>query len=196
MKLEDVYDSEAEAEALAAILDARYLGMLAATHEAVGSALAPFPGFDAEAFRLDDEATRRILAESAERVVLINDATRAALREQLQEGQRRGYSAFELAYGVPNDDYRGVDHLFAVTWKGRAETVALTELAQAQAVAALDRYAASGVVDEVEIVEHEDTDEPCASRNGTVVPLSARPLPLHPRCRMGTIPRVRADALA
>lgn len=196
MRLEDVYDDEAEQEALAAILDPRYVGMLAATHEAVGSALAPFLGPDAEAFRLDDAATRTILAEAAERVVLITAATRDALREQLREGQRRGYSAFQIANGVPAEDYRGVDGLFRTTWKGRAETVARTELAHAQNVASLDRYAATGLVDEVEIVEHEDTDGPCAARNGRVVPLSERPGLLHPNCQMGLIPRVRTDAPA
>jgi hypothetical protein len=194
--LEDVYDDEAEQEALAAILDPRYVGMLAATHAAVGSALAPFLGADAEAFRLDDAATRAILAESAERVVLITAATRDALREQLREGQRRGYSAFQIANGVPAEDYRGVDGLFRTTWRGRAETVARTELAHAQNVASLDRYAATGLVDEVEIVEHNDTDAPCAARNGTVVPLSEKPGLLHPNCQMGLIPRVRTDAPA
>jgi hypothetical protein len=196
VKLEDIYDSEAEQEALAAILDPRYVGMLAATHEAVGSALAPFLGADAEAFRLDDAATRTILAEAAERVVLITAATRDALREQLREGQRRGYSAFQIATGVPAEDYRGVDGLFRTTWRGRAETVARTELAHAQNVASLDRYAATGLVDEVELVEHDDTDAPCAARNGTVVALSERPGLLHPNCQLGLIPRVRADAPA
>jgi len=196
VRVEDVFDSEAEQEALAAILDPRYVGMLNATHEAVGSALAPFLGFDAEGFRLDDAATRALLAESAERVVLITAATRDALRAQLREGQRRGYSAHEIAYGVPAEDYRGVDHLFRTTWKGRAETVARTELAHAQNVASLNRYEATGLVAEVEIVEHDDTDAPCAARNGKVVPLSEKPGLLHPNCQMGLIPRVRTDALA
>jgi hypothetical protein len=97
---------------------------------------------------------------------------------------------------VPGEDFRGIAGLFGTTWKGRAETVALTELAQARAVASLDRYAATGMVDAVELVEHTDTDEPCARRNGQVVPLSERPVPLHPRCQVGYIPRVRADAAA
>ena len=45
------------------------------------------------------------------------------------------------------------------------------------------------MVDRVQIVEHEDTDEPCASRNGTVVPLASKPGLLHPNCQMGLDPR-------
>jgi hypothetical protein len=189
MGVDDIYDADAEQERLFAILARWYLSMLRGVHALIGSA---FP--EVGDFRLDDEATRLVLNEAAERVVLIDTATRTALREQLQEAQRRGYSAFQTANGVPGEDFRGIVGLFGITWKGRAETVALTELAQARAVASLDRYAATGLVDEVEIVEHTDTDEPCARRNGTVVPLSARPLPLHPRCQMGLIPVVREAA--
>lgn len=191
MRVDDVYDADAEQERLFAILARWYLSALRGVHALIGSA---FP--EVEDFRLDDEATRLVLNEAAERVVLIDTATRNALREQLKEGQRRGYSAFQLAAGVPAEEFRGIAGLFGTTWKGRAETIALTELAQAQAVASLNRYEATGLVDAVEIVEHTDTDEPCARRNGQVVPLSARPLPLHPRCQMGLIPRVRADAAA
>jgi hypothetical protein len=187
MRLEDVYNADDEQERLARVLDPRFLRMLDAWQELVAS---QFP--ELQDFRLDDEATRMILDASAERVVLIDTATRDAIREQLTVGQARGYSAHELAYGVPAEGYRGIDHLFRETWKGRPETVARTELAHAQNVASLDRYAATGQVDEVELVENEDTDEPCASRNGKVVPISERPGLLHPRCRLGIIPKVNA----
>jgi hypothetical protein len=186
MRLEDIYDADDEQERLARVLDPRFLRMLDAWQELVAS---QFP--ELQDFRLDDEATRMILSTAAERVVLIDSATRDAIREQLKVGQARGYSAHELAYGVPAEGYRGIDHLFTTTWKGRAEVCARTELAHAQNVASLDRYAATGLVDEVQIVEDEDTDEPCASRNGKVVPISDKPGLLHPQCQMGLIPRVR-----
>ena len=191
MRLSDVYDREAWQRGLAAILMPRFRRMLEVWHEFVGS---QFPELSPDEFRLDDEAVRMILAEAAERVVLIDSGTRDGIREQLREGQRRGYSAYQIAYGVPEDDYRGVDHLFAVTWKGRAETVARTELAWAQVTSALDRYQATGLVDRVRIHEDRDTDEPCASRAGKVVPLSDRPMPLHPRCKMGIEPLLKEEA--
>ncbi len=187
MRLEDVYDAKEWQRRLAAVLMPRYVRMLEAWQGLVSSAL---PQLQAEDFRLDDEATRAILAEAAERVVLIDAATRDAIREQLREGQKRGYSSYEIANGVPGEDYRGIDGLFAVTWKGRAETVAFNELAEAQHLAALDRYRATGLVEKVQLVENEDTDEPCASRNGKIVPLSSNPKRLHVNCRLGLVPVV------
>ena len=191
MRLSDIYDPQEWQRLLASILMPRFRRMLEAWHELVAS---QFPELSPEDFRLDDEATRMILAEAAERVVLIDAATRDAIREQLREGQRRGYSTYQLAYGVPEDDYRGIDGLFRTTWKGRAEVCARTELAHAQNVASLDRYAATGMVSRVQLVENEDTDEPCASRNGKVVPLSSKPGLLHPNCRLGIIPIVDEEA--
>ena len=191
MRLSDIYDREAWQRGLAAILMPRFLRMLEAWHELVAS---QFPERTPDEFRLDDEATRMILAEAAERVVLIDAATRDAIREQLREGQRRGYSTYQLAYGVPDEDYRGIDGLFRTTWKSRAETVSRTELAHAQVVASLDRYEATGMVSRVQLVENADTDEPCARRNGKVVPLSSKPGLLHPNCRLGIIPIVDEEA--
>ncbi len=191
MRLEDVYDAGEWQRRLAAILMPRYVRMLEAWQGLVSSAL---PQLQAEDFRLDDEATRAILAEAAERVVLIDASTRDAIREQLREGQKRGYSSSEIANGVPAEDYRGIDGLFAVTWKGRAQTVAFNELSEAQHVASLNRYAATGLIDKVQLVENEDTDEPCAARNGMVVPLSSNPQRLHVNCRLGTIPVVEDAA--
>ena len=187
MRLSDVYDAQEWQRRLAAILFPRYLRMLEAWHQLVQSAL---PQLSAEEFRVDDEATRALLAEAAEQVVLIDAATRDALRAQLREGQARGYSNEELAHGVPAEDYRGVDGTFTVTWKGRAETVARTELATASLASARNRWAASGLVKYLQIVEHEDTDEPCASMNGKVVPVAEAPGLEHPNCRRGYVPLV------
>ena len=187
MRLDDVYDQEAEQERLAAVLDPRYEGMLLAVHELVASA---FSELTPDQFRLDDEATRLILEEAATRVVLIDEATRSAIASTLQEGQRRGYSAFQLAHGVPEEGFQGIDGLFTQTWQGRAELVSVTEIAHAQNVASLNRYAATGMVERVQLVENTDTDEPCASRNGKIVPIGEQPGLLHPRCRLGLIPVV------
>ncbi len=180
--LEAVYDAEEEQGALALITFPRYARMLEVVHGLVESAL---PELDAEAFRLDDAATRRLLAKAAEQVVLIDETTRDGLRKVLQEGQERGYSDQQIADGVPKDGFGGVDGLYLNTWKHRAETITRTELSTAQVEASLDRYAATGLVSQVEIVEATDTDDACAARNGKRVLLTARPGLLHPNCLPG-----------
>jgi flagellar biosynthesis/type III secretory pathway protein FliH len=185
--LDAVYDSEEEQERLALALFPRYERMLAVVHRLVESA---FPELSPEDFRLDDAATRKMLAVAAERVVMIDEATRKALREVLQEGQRRGYSDKQIADGVPAEGYGGVDGLYLNTWRSRAETIARTELSTAQVEASLDRYQATGLVSRVELVEHTDTDDECAARNGRVVPISSRPQLNHPNCRLSVVPVV------
>jgi hypothetical protein len=185
VRLDAIYDADAEQERLAAILDPRYTRMLAAVHELVASA---FPELDD--YRLDDEAVRELLAAAAAHVVLIDDATRRAIAATLAEGQARGYSAFELAHGVAADGFGGIDGLFQGTWKGRSETVSQTELSTAQVAASLNRFQATGIVHRVRLVENEDTDAACAARNGQVVPISDQPGLLHPRCRLSVVPIV------
>jgi hypothetical protein len=185
--VDEVYEAEEEQRGLALILLPRYERMLRAVHELVESA---FPELTPDEFRLDDAATRRLLALAAERVVMIDEATRRALREVLQEGQRRGYSDTQIADGVPDEGYRGIKGLYLETWRGRAQTIARTELSEAQVASSLDRYAATGLVSRVELVEHRDTDAECVARNGQVVPLGERPGLLHPNCRLALIPVV------
>jgi len=175
MDLGDIYDQDAEQARLAAVLDPRYARMLVAVHELVRSA---FP--EAQDFRLDDLATRALLEEAATRVVMIDGTTQDAIQALLMIGQARGYSAHQIAYGVEDEDFGGIDGLFTQTWPHRAETIARTELANASNVASLNRYAATGLVQAVRIHENTDTDEPCAARAGQVVPLTEQPGLLHP----------------
>jgi hypothetical protein len=186
--IEDIYDADAEQAQLFVLLSARYRTLLKTIHEAVREEY----DLDPDTFRLDDPSVRRVLEDCAERVVRIDETTREAIRETLQEGQRRGYSLYQMANGVPKDDYRGIEGLFEETWKGRPETVARTEITHAQRTAALDRYAATGLVDRVRIIDG-DYDSVCASRNGTVVPLADRPDLAHPNCRMVVSPILRGE---
>lgn len=185
--IEDLWDDEFEQEQLAVIVERRYGAMLSALHSLIADAL----GLDAVVqFRLDDAATRAVLEHAAERVVRISDTTRDAIREHLQEGQRLGLSGWEIANGSPKDNFPPLDRLFDETWKGRADLISRTELAEAQRVSALNRYAASGLVDQVRVVDG-DYDAFCASRNGKVVPLAEAPDLAHPACRLVVIPVVR-----
>ena len=185
MDADAVYDAEDEQGRLALILFPRYEKMLHAVHGLVASA---FPELSPDDFRLDDQTTRRLLALAAERVVLIDESTRNDIRAVLQEGQRLGLSDREIAEGVPEQGFKGLRGLYRETYRNRSQAIARTELATAQVQAAQERYAATGLVQGVEIVEHTDTDDECAARNGRVVPLGQRVDLLHPNCRVAVIP--------
>lgn len=190
--LDDFYDQVEEQALLTVILQDAYVPILRAVHEAVRAALPPDI---AESFRLDDAATRIVLAEAALRVVRIDETTRNAIREVLQEGQRLGLSAWEIANGKPSIGFRGIEQLYMEKWAGRAEMIARTELQQAQNVASVNRYTATGIIDRVQIVDG-DFDDFCAARNGKIVPLAQAPGLAHPRCTLSLIPLLRQGIVA
>jgi hypothetical protein len=187
----DVYAGEEERKLLGEILERRYLGMLTVVH----ATLLRLFGFDAENFRLPDSATNAMLVEAAHRVVRIDEVTRMAIAEQLRVGQALGLSTHEIAYGVPRIGYHGVDGLYRETWKGRPELIARTELQNAQNEASLNRYAGTGMVDKVKIVDGDDWDDPCRQRNGKTVAISDHPRLNHPRCTLNVIPVLRDGIL-
>lgn len=169
------YDAEGEQGLLAAVLFPRYQRMLTVMHRLVESA---YPELNQAGYVLDDAAVRRQLALAAERVVLIDGATQRALQETLDGAETQGTGLVAAAAAF----YAGA--------AARAKVIARTELAEAQRAAALDRYRATGLVSRVQIVERRDTDEPCAARNGQVVPVHANPQLLHPSCMMRLVPVV------
>lgn len=184
--VDDLYNSDEEQQRLAEIMEARYRAMA----RAVNAAVIRMFGLEAERFRLRDSDVNLLLVDAAERVVRITETERQAIAEQLRLGQEFGLSNWEIANGKPEIGYRGVDGLYQETWKGRAETIARTELQHAQNEAAMNRYMATGLVEKVQIVDG-DEDAPCASRNGRVVPISERPRLAHPNCTLGLIPVLR-----
>jgi hypothetical protein len=173
---------EDEDTALQLVIEQAYRRVLLEMHHLVADALP----IDPSRFRLDDAATRAILEHAATRVVGIGETTRQAIAAKLQEGQAAGLSTFEIAQSIEN--------LFTITWANRAETVSRTEIAEAQRVSAIDRYTASGLVDRVTIRDGED-DEPCASRNGTTVPIGRAPELAHPNCTLVLIPVLREGVI-
>lgn len=187
--LDDLY-GDGEAALLLLIVEERYAAMLRGVHELVLAAYGDRLGALGISFTLDDPAVRTMLNAAAEQVVRIDETTRAGIREQLKIASERGYSPWQAARGVSKDGYRGIHGLFSETWRHRPETVARTELANAQVLATHDRYAATGFISRVRIHDGRDWDEPCRSRDGTVVPLSDRPMINHPNCVMALAPVV------
>jgi hypothetical protein len=186
-----VWDDAEEAALLTALLGAHYARMLRSVHLLLRAAL---PALDLP-LAPDPAATRAILAEAGTRVARITETTRTGIRAALVEGQQRGYSARQIAQGVPADGYRGIAGLIDETWRGRALTIARTELQHAMLVAAQQQYAATGVVEALLVHDGMDFDEPCRARNGTVVPISARVELNHPNCTVRISPVIRAEAL-
>jgi len=192
MGVDDVYNSPEEQARLFAILEQRYLQMLAAVQAAL---IRLFPGLSDELFRVRDQDVNALLREAAQRVVRIDETTRQNIAEQLRVGQALGFSNSEIANGRPDVGYGGIDGLYAETWKGRAEMIARTELQHAQNESALNRYARSGIVDHVRIIDGDEWDLGCANRNGTTVPITDHPQLLHPNCTMVLVPVVREGVL-
>jgi len=179
---DDVFNSREEAERLARIFEQRYMAILRFTNAAVRRA------FGLQRFRLHDTETNRYLVDAARRVVGITETTRLEIVEQLRVGQAMGFSNWQIAHGVPEADYPGIDGIYFNKWRGRADMIARTELQHAQNEASLNRYQATGMVDRVQIVDGDDWDVPCATRNGTIVPISAHPTLNHPHCTLGLVP--------
>jgi cell division ATPase FtsA len=186
-ELDDIYNSREEQERLAAIMEPRYRRMLRAVHEAIRVAF----GLTADQFKLTDSDVNLILVGAARRVVGIDETTRMAIAEQLRVGQALGLSTYEIAHGNPKIGYRGIEGLYRETFRGRSDTIARTELQHAQNESSLNRYRATGMVDAVEIVDGDDWDEPCRTRNGRIVPVSDRPQLNHPNCTLVLIPVLR-----
>jgi len=183
----DIYDTPEEQRRLAEILEQRYLAMLTAVH----AALIRLFGLDPNRFVISDNAVNLLLVDAAQRVVRIDETTRQAIAEQLRVGQALGLSTYEIAHGNAKIGYHGIEGLYTETWQGRADTIARTELQHAQNEASLNRYAATGMVDTVTIIDGDEWDEGCAKRNGTTVPISAHPQLLHPNCTMILVPVLR-----
>jgi hypothetical protein len=177
----DIYDTPEEQRRLAAILEQRYLAMLTAVH----AAIIRLFGLDPNRYVVNDNAVNLMLVDAAHRVADIDETTRRDITEQLRVGQAMGFSNYELAHGRPDVGYRGIEGLYTETYRNRSETIARTELQHAQNEASLNRYAATGMVDMVKIIDGDEWDLPCAQRNGRIVPISERPQLNHPNCLIG-----------
>jgi HK97 family phage portal protein len=113
----------------------------------------------------------------------INETTRKALAEQIEEGVRRNYSIAKIANGNSDEDYAGIAGVFDDATTGRAGLIAVTETATIYNLADIEQMTAIDQSDEVEVLDGEGDPE-CAEANGSIWPLAeakARVLG-HPRC--------------
>lgn len=135
------------------------------------------------AFDERDPAVVAALAQSGDRITAIAETTREAVRALLQHGADAGWTIDQLVRG--DDERPGLRDLVAETFRGRARTIARTELGTAQQVAACARYEGAGV-SRVLVLDNgfDDSDPACTRLNGTTQTLAwARANPLqHPNC--------------
>lgn len=157
-------------------------GILSAAE--IAAALMDLPAPDPTDTRIVDQ-----LARAATRVRGINEATREAIREVLRDAALRGYSLYQTVHGVQEDGFRGLRSVIEETYRGRAETVARTEIGEASLRAAHTEWERAGV-QYVRLIDGV-LDAVCAARNGTVVPLAEAPGLAHPNCTLVTVPVTR-----
>lgn len=141
------------------------------------------------AFDESDPAVVAALEQSGSRIAGIVETTRAAVRDLLQLGAAEGWSIDQLVRGT--DDRPGLRDLVEQAYRGRARTIARTELAYGQASAAAARYRAAGVR-RVLILDNgqDDPDDACRQLNGTTQTLEwyqANQLG-HPNCTRAAAP--------
>jgi hypothetical protein len=140
--------------------------------------------------------TRRILSDlvtyGGDRITGINGATRDAVKAQLAEGVRRGYSINQLIEGVPAENYAGVakatlDNGIPAFDAYRAEVIARTETALSFNRASIGGYAEFGIK-EVQAIDG-DGDEQCAERDGRIFDVTdAYGIQDHPNGTLDWIP--------
>lgn len=120
-----------------------------------------------KAFDLEDPLVTKLLQMAASHVKDIQDTTMQEIRDALKYGNDNGWSIDQLVRGDENQT--GLRALIDETYKGRASTIARTELGEAQNMATASRYKEAGVK-LVEILDNgsTDDDEECQVANGQI----------------------------
>lgn len=182
-QISDLWDPKAEDAALSRALTPLHRD---ATQAAVRAASSVGVKADPAAGSL-----AALSGQLAGRVTGINETTRSALAATLADGQARGYTARQIADGVPADGYPGVAGVFEQARGYRAEMIAATETALAYNLSSTAAYRDGGM-EQVEVSDGDGDDE-CAAADGQVWTLDeaeANPLQ-HPNCRRQFLPLSR-----
>ena len=140
----------------------------------------------------NDPMALYLAAQSAQRVVLVNDATRRAIARTIAKGMSEGFSAYEIARGSTRTKllkYRPLDKIVGppYLYRNRPDCIARTELAFSNNGAALHRYDAAGMA-MVEVSDgpdcgweyHDDPDK--ANRTLRTLKASNQFQIAHPNC--------------
>lgn len=137
-----------------------YVSIAQASWETINLAMGLTVAFDET-----DPAITYALSRSGADVKEITDTTREALKEALKYGNDNGWSIQQLVSG--DENHAGIKAIVEETYKGRAQTIARTELGNAQNDVASDRYRKGGAK-AVEILDNGDTDDDdeCKEANG------------------------------
>ena len=123
--------------------------------------------------------------------------TERAVGKAVNTAVERGYSIDQLARGVPNENFPGVNSLARETYANRARTIARTEVMRAMNATTLGYYEAQ----EVEYVQAYDPDgdpadnyegsdgRTCSQRHEQIYPIKqSRTVVSHPNCRLSWSP--------
>lgn len=142
-----------------------------------------------KAFDLEDPLVGQLLKLAAQNVKGINETTMQEIRDALKYGNTNGWSVDQLVRG--DEKQPGLRELVDEFYKGRARTIARTELGDAQNAATVSRYGDAGVK-LVEILDGGgvDDDVECTVANGQIWTLSyfnANRLE-HPNCTRAAAP--------
>ena len=135
-------------EAFVEILNARSLQALTLRFTATAAVeLSQVPAqlVGVTPYRLGDAQVFRLIAQAGTRMKGVERGTLTAIRNVIANGNALGLSDFQIAEGVTNLNYRGLASVVKETYKGRAMTIARTEMGYVNQHAAHERYAAGGL---------------------------------------------------
>lgn len=126
-----------------------------------------------------------------EKITRVNQTTKEAVADTVDEGLRRGYSLLQIANGYPDEGYKGIVGVFDEAAGYRAEMIARSESAMIFNAAATAGYRDGGFKT-VEVLDGLG-DAPCAEANGSVWSLDdAESDPIaHPNCIRTFVPSTR-----
>ena len=182
--LPESLDSDFEAAVRPGILSGMEQTWLAINATAIVSAVEWNPALPPVQHALGD-SLRRLTGREG-----VNASTRRKMKKAMQVGLQKGFTLRQIVDGVPGEKFKGLRSLVRETYKGRADTIARTEIRTAQNQASAIRYEASGV-QYVDILDGND-DDACKEANGsrwTVEYYRNNPIS-HPRCTRTATPVV------
>ncbi|CAK0773935.1 Phage portal protein [Gammaproteobacteria bacterium] len=147
---DDLLTAKDEAE-LEKVIKRWFVAIAEASWETINLSLGITAAFD-----MTDPAVTYALSKAGGDVKDITATTRAALQDALKYGNEQGWSIQQLVKG--DETQPGIQSIVEETYKGRSETIARTELGDAQNDVTSQRYKANGV-SLVSILDNGDSDD-------------------------------------